>query len=234
MSVSASAKKSRADLLPIVVLASGRGSNLQALIDARDAGWLPVEIRGVLSDKSKCEALQRARDAGIPTVALRQRDHADRASFDRDLFARITEFSPRLIVLAGFMRILDPIVVSAFIGHMINIHPSLLPKYPGLRTHQRALDAGDALHGSSVHIVTPTLDAGPVIAQAQIKIQSGDNAESLAARLLPLEHRLLCACIALIANDRIQLAADDWRCDGQHLPAPLQLDGDGDGELSRR
>ncbi|WP_242512359.1 phosphoribosylglycinamide formyltransferase [Pseudolysobacter antarcticus] len=230
--MSASAENSRTDLLPIVVLASGRGSNLQALIDARDAGTLAVEIRGVLSDKPKCQALQRARDAGIATVALSPRDYADRASFDRDLFARIAEFSPRLIVLAGFMRVLDPAVVSACAGRMINIHPSLLPKYPGLHTHQRALDAGDALHGSSVHIVTPTLDAGPVIAQAQIQIQSDDNAETLAARLLPLEHHLLCACIALIANDRIHLASDDWRCDGQHLPGPLQLGGD--GELAQR
>ncbi len=227
MSVSASAEHVRHNLLPIVVLVSGRGSNLQALIDARDAGLLSVEIRGVLSDKPKCQALQRARDAGIPTVALSARDYADRASFDRDFFARITEFSPRLIVLAGFMRILDPDVVSAFAGRMINIHPSLLPKYPGLHTYQRALDAGDALHGSSVHIVTPTLDAGPVIAQVQIAIQAGDDAETLASRLLPLEHRLLCACIALIANNRIQLAADDWRFDGQALDAPLQLGVDG-------
>jgi len=227
MSVSASAENSRADLLPIVVLASGRGSNLQALIDARDAGTLPVAIRGVLSDKPKCQAIQRARDAGIATVALNPRDYADRASFDRDFFARVAEFSPRLIVLAGFMRILDPIVVSAFAGRMINIHPSLLPKYPGLHTHQRALDAGDKMHGSSVHIVTPTLDAGPVIAQAQITVEADDNAETLAARLLPLEHRLLCKCIALIANGRFQLAADDWRFDGQALDAPLQLGVDG-------
>ncbi len=232
MSVSASAENSRSGLLPIVVLASGRGSNLQALIDARDAGALPVEICGVLSDKPKCQALQRARDAGIPTFALSARDYADRASFDQALFARIAEFSPRLIVLAGFMRILDPTVVAAFAGRMINIHPSLLPKYPGLHTHQRALDAGDEKHGSSVHIVTPTLDAGPVIAQAQITIQADDNAETLAARLLPLEHRLLCACIALIARDRIQLAADDWCYDGQHLQRPLQLGAD--GELSSR
>ena len=227
MSVFASAENRRSDILPIVVLASGRGSNLQALIDARDAGLLPVEIRGVLSDKPKCHALQRALDAGIPTLALSARDYADRASFDRDFFARVAEFSPRLIVLAGFMRILDPAVVSAFAGRMINIHPSLLPKYPGLHTHQRALNAGDETHGSSVHIVTPTLDAGPVIAQVQITIQADDNAETLAARLLPLEHRLLCKCIALIANGRLQLAADDWRFDDQALDAPLQLGVDG-------
>lgn len=211
----------------LVVLASGRGSNLQALIAARDAGTLPVEIRAVLSDKPNCQALQHARDANIPAVALNPRDYIDRKSFDHALFARVEEFSARLIVLAGFMRILAPVVVNACAGRMINIHPSLLPKYPGLHTHQQALDAHDTLHGSSVHIVTPTVDAGPVLAQVEMALQAHDNVETLAARLLPLEHRLLCACVALIANGRMQLASDKWRFDGQYLDAPLKLGAHG-------
>ena len=214
--------------LPIVVLCSGRGSNLQALIDAANAGVVATEIRAVVSDKPKCFALERARTAGIAAIALRARDYADRAAFDRALFAEVARYEPRLVVLAGYMRVIDAGVVAAWRGRMVNIHPSLLPKYPGLHTHASALAAGDAAHGSSVHYVTAELDGGPVIAQAELPVERGDDADILAARLLPLEHRLLVASVALIAAGAIELGEDDLvRYRGVPLPAPLRLDAQG-------
>ncbi len=214
--------------LPIVVLCSGRGSNLQALIDAANAGVVATEIRAVVSDKPKCFALERARTAGIAAIALRARDYADRAAFDRALFAEVARYEPRLVVLAGYMRVIDAGVVAAWRGRMVNIHPSLLPKYPGLNTHASALAAGDAVHGSSVHYVTAELDGGPVIAQAELPVERGDDADILAARLLPLEHRLLVASVALIAAGAIELGEDDLvRYRGVPLPAPLRLDAQG-------
>ncbi len=214
--------------LPIVVLCSGRGSNLQALIDAANAGVVATEIRAVVSDKPKCFALERARTAGIAAIALRARDYADRAAFDRALFAEVARYEPRLVVLAGYMRVIDAGVVAAWRGRMVNIHPSLLPKYPGLHTHASALAAGDAVHGSSVHYVTAELDGGPVIAQAELPVERGDDADTLAARLLPLEHRLLVASVALIAAGAIELGEDDLvRYRGVPLPAPLRLDAQG-------
>jgi phosphoribosylglycinamide formyltransferase 1 len=214
--------------LPIVVLCSGRGSNLQALIDAANAGVVATEIRAVVSDKPKCFALERARTAGIAAIALRARDYADRAAFDRALFAEVARYEPRLVVLAGYMRVIDAGVVAAWRGRMVNIHPSLLPKYPGLNTHASALAAGDAVHGSSVHYVTAELDGGPVIAQAELPVERGDDADTLAARLLPLEHRLLVASVALIAAGTVELGEDDLvRYRGVPLPAPLRLDAQG-------
>jgi len=192
-----------ASLFPIAVLVSGRGSNLKALIDARDRGELPIDIVLVASDKAHAPALRLAESAGIETLALDPAGYPDRASFDADLFARIAARMPELIVLAGFMRIVDTAVLTPWIGRTINIHPSLLPKYPGLRTHERAIAAGDAMHGASVHYVTPELDGGPVIANVEIPIEAGDTSATLAARLLPHEHRLLVTCVGLIAADRI-------------------------------
>ena len=209
----------------VVVLASGRGSNLGALIAAQRAG-APFEIVLVAGDKPEAQALRLAEDAGIETLALDPRGYADRASYDADLFARIAGHAPDLVVLAGFMRILDPGVLAPWIGRTINIHPSLLPKHRGLRTHERALAAGDATHGASVHFVTSELDGGPVIAQAELPIRPGDSAASLASRLLPLEHRLLAATVDLIAAERVALDGDRVRLDGQPLPAPLRLHGD--------
>ncbi len=184
----------------LAVLASGRGSNLKALLDAITAGTLPAQVVGVFSDKPHAGALEIARTAGIPAVCVSPKVFSDRAGFDRTLFAEVDACAPDLIVLAGFMRILTPEVVAARPGRMINIHPSLLPKYPGLHTHQRALEAGDAEHGATVHWVTPDLDAGPLIAQARMSIGSGDTAETLAARLLPLEHELLVRVVSQLAN----------------------------------
>jgi phosphoribosylglycinamide formyltransferase-1 len=211
---------------PIAVLASGRGSNLGALIDARDAGILPIDIVLVAGDRADAVALERARGAGIPALALNPKDFAGRAAFDWALFSRVEESRPALVVLAGYMRVIDAGVVRRFAGRMINIHPSLLPKYRGLHTHRRALEAGDALHGASVHFVTAELDGGPTIAQAEIPVHAGDTPESLAARLLDEEHRLLVACVARIAAGRISLSGERVMMDGEPLPAPLRLNGD--------
>lgn len=213
--------------LRVVVFASARGSNFAALADARRRGELPIDIPALLSDRPAAPALELARAAGIDAIALKPRDYANRADFDRAIFDRAAQFAPDLIVLAGFMRVIDPAVVEPWVGRMINIHPSLLPKYPGLRTHARAIEAGDAEHGSSVHYVTPELDGGPVIAQASLPIAPGDTPESLAARLLPLEHRLLVATTRLIADRQIALRDQRVVRRGQPLPAPLRLGTDG-------
>ena len=210
----------------VAVLISGRGSNLQALIDAQRRGRLAAEIVLVASNKPAADGLRRAEESGIEILALDPTAWPDRPSYDAALFARVAASAPDLIVLAGFMRILDPAAVAPWQGKMINIHPSLLPKYPGLKTHQRALAAGDATHGASVHYVTADLDGGPVIAQAQLSIEAGDTPEGLAARLLPLEHRLLRGCVDLIARGRLHLGEAGIELDGQVLTAPLRLDAD--------
>jgi phosphoribosylglycinamide formyltransferase-1 len=212
--------------LRVAVLASGRGSNLQALIDARDAG-APIELVLVASDKPGAPALRRAEAAGIAALALAPKAFATRAGFDEVLFARIAAHSPDLIVLAGFMRIIDPGALAPWAGRIINIHPSLLPKYPGLQTHRRALEAGDSVHGATVHYVTAELDGGPPIARVEIPVQAGDTPESLAERLLHDEHRLLVAAISLIATGRLAFAGSRVVFDGEPLAAPLCLvDGD--------
>jgi phosphoribosylglycinamide formyltransferase-1 len=213
--------------LRIAVLASGRGSNLQALIDAQRNRRLPIEVVLVASDKAHAAALRRAEDAGIATLALDPKSFADRAAFDADLFARVAACEPDLIVLAGFMRILSPDVLAPWAGHIINIHPSLLPKYRGLHTHRRALGAGDPTHGASVHYVTAELDGGPTIAQIEIPIVASDTPDALASRLLGREHELLVASVALIASARVALADSRVVYDGAALTAPLLLGEDG-------
>ena len=193
------------------------------MLDARDRGDLPVEFVLVGSDKAGSGALRLAEAANIPTLALDPRGYPDRRAFDLDLFARIGASGAEWLVLAGFMRILDDEALTPWVGRMINIHPSLLPKYRGLHTHRRALEAGDAEHGASVHFVTAELDGGPVIAQAGLAIQPGDDEQRLAQRLLPLEHRLLPAVLALLASRRLQWLADAVQFDGRPLPTPLIL-----------
>jgi phosphoribosylglycinamide formyltransferase-1 len=207
----------------VAVLASGRGSNLAALLAARERGELPVDFVLVGSDKADAGALRLAEAAGIPTLALDPRSYPDRRAFDLDLFARIAASGAQLLVLAGYMRILDGEALRPWVGRMINIHPSLLPKYRGLHTHRRALEAGDREHGASVHFVTAELDGGPVIAQARLAIEAGDDEQRLAQRLLPLEHRLLPAVLSLLASGRLQWDSGTPRFDGQPLPAPLAL-----------
>lgn len=206
------------------MLASGRGSNLQALIAARDAGGLPVDFVVVGSDKKDAGALQLAKDAGIPTFTLNPKDFASRREFDFELFRQLDASGAQVLVLAGFMRIIDGEALAPWVGRMINIHPSLLPKYRGLHTHRRALEAGDAEHGASVHYVTAELDGGPVIAQARITIQPGDDEAQLAQRLLTFEHQLLPAVLTLMAGQRLGLIAPDRvSLDGKSIDAPLQL-----------
>ena len=204
--------------LRVAALASGRGSNLAALLAAR----LPVEFVLVGSDKAKAGALAIAAEAGIPTVHVGPKDFADRVSFDRALFGKVAEAKPDLLVLAGYMRIIDATVVADWEGRAINIHPSLLPKYRGLHTHRQCLDAGDAEHGASVHFVTAELDGGPVIAQARIPVVAGDTEDSLAERLLVEEHRLLPAVVAAIASGRLGWSNGPIY-DGHALQAPLIL-----------
>jgi phosphoribosylglycinamide formyltransferase-1 len=212
--------------LRIAVLASGRGSNFAALLAARERGELPVEFVLVASDKADAPVLQLAQSVGVPTMVLDPREYTDRRAYDFALFDRLGASKPDLLVLAGFMRIIDGDALKPWAGRMINIHPSLLPKYRGLHTHRRALKAGDLQHGASVHYVTAELDGGPVIAQAALPVEAGDDEHTLAARLLPLEHRLLPAVVALIAAGRLELGEEGIRYDGEPLGAPLRWQQD--------
>jgi phosphoribosylglycinamide formyltransferase-1 len=213
--------------LLVVVLASGRGRTFAALLDAQHNGRLPVDIRALLSDRRTAPALEIAESRGVPTVALRPRDFPDRPSFDRELFGRAAEFQPALVVLAGYMRVIDADVVAGWLGRLINLHPSLLPKYPGLDTYARALEGGDTTFGASVHFVTAELDGGPVIAQVALPVVPGDTTDTLASRLRPAEQDLLVGCISLIAAGRVVLGANGVELDGRLLPSPLQLNTSG-------
>ena len=205
--------------LPIVVLISGSGSNLQAMIDAIAAGELPAEIRAVISNEPGVRGLERARKAGIPAEVIDHRDYDSRAAFDQALMARIDHYRPQLVVLAGFMRILTEDFVNHYAGRMLNIHPSLLPRYQGLNTHQRVLDAGDEIHGVSVHFVTPELDGGPVILQAEVPVHAGDDAEALAERIHRQEHIIYPLVIRWFAEGRLRLAGDSVLLDGKPVEA---------------
>jgi phosphoribosylglycinamide formyltransferase 1 len=216
--------------LRIAVLASGRGSNFAALLAARDRGELIADFVLVASDKPHAGALQLAQTSGIPTVVLDPHDYAERRDYDFALFDRIAASKPDLLVLAGFMRIIDGDALKPWAGRMINIHPSLLPKYRGLHTHRRAIKAGDTEHGASVHYVTTELDGGPVIAQTVLQIGAGDDENTLAARLLPLEHQLLPAVVELIAARRLALGDDGVTFDREPLRKPLRMQG---GKLVR-
>ncbi len=208
----------------VVVLASGRGSNLEALIEAQRRGELPIRIVGLVSDRRKARALDLARENDIPAIHLDPRGFADRQAYDLALFARIADLQPDLIVLAGFMRILDPLAIAPWLGRIINIHPSLLPLYPGLQTHRRALEAGDREHGASVHFITAELDGGPVIAHTVINVDAGDTEESLASRLLGREHQLLVTCVGLLASGRLAWQAGEIVLDGVVLNSPLRFE----------
>ena len=199
----------------IAVLASGRGSNLQAILDAIASGALDAEVVGVFSDKPAAAALQRVPE---PQRWSREaRKYIDRALFDAEMGEAVAASRPDWIVCAGYMRILGEAFVQRFRGRLLNIHPSLLPKYRGLHTHQRALEAGDAEHGASVHFVVPELDAGAVIAQAPVPVLAGDTAETLAQRVLGIEHPLLVQVLQWAAAGRISEHAGQAWLDGQAL-----------------
>ena len=209
--------------LRVVVLISGRGSNLQRLID-RSASDLPAEIVGVISNRPDAAGLARAEKAGIPTVVVDHTGFESRATFESALQVAIDEFHPQLIVLAGFMRKLEEDFVAPYVGRMINIHPSLLPAFRGLDTHERALEAGVEQHGCSVHFVTEDLDGGPVIAQMRVLIENGDNPETLAARVLRHEHELLPAVVHWFAEGRLRMTDRGVELDGTKLMAPALLE----------
>lgn len=203
--------------LRVVVLISGNGSNLQALIDAIEAGRITATICAVISNNPDAYGLVRAQQAGIPVEVVDHRDFPDRASYDRALQAAIDRHRPELVVLAGFMRILTDEFVNHYRGRLINIHPSLLPKYQGLDTHQRAIDAGDTVHGVSVHFVTPELDGGPVILQAAVPVHPGDTAETLAKRVLEREHVIYPLVVRWFADGRLKLEGDEVLLDGKPM-----------------
>lgn len=207
----------------IVVLASGNGSNLQVLIDATVAQAFPGRIVAVGCNRPKAFALERAAQAGIETFTVDHTRHETRASFDAELRAEIDRHAPDLIVLAGFMRILTTEFVRSFHGIMLNVHPSLLPKYPGLNTHQRALEAGDHLHGVSIHFVTEDLDGGPVIAQAEVVVEAGDSTDTLAEKVQHKEHTLYPIVVRWFCEGRLQLLGDKVQFDGAPLPEPFYL-----------
>jgi phosphoribosylglycinamide formyltransferase 1 len=203
----------------LVILISGSGSNLQAFIDAVASGELRADIACVISNRPDALGLQRARAAGIETEIIDHKLFASREDFDAELYQRVASYRPDLVILAGFMRILTPVFLRPLLGKLINIHPSLLPKYPGLNTHQRAIDAGDTEAGATVHYVTEELDGGPPIVQAAVAIQNGDTAELLAARILQIEHRIYPLAVQWFAAGRLQLRDNNACLDGAPLPA---------------
>lgn len=210
--------------LPVVVLISGQGSNLQALIDAVCAGSLPIEIRAVFSNRANVYGLERARQAGIPAESFMPADFIDSEHYERALADAIDRHTPGLIVLAGFMRILSAAFVRHYRGRMFNIHPSLLPKYRGLHTHRRALAAGDNRHGASVHFVTEELDGGPVVIQGEIDVRPSDDEQSLAQRVQEIEHRIYPQAIRLFASGRLCMHHGHAELDGQPLAQPLSAE----------
>ena len=206
----------------IAALASGRGSHLPAVIDAIAAGTLDAGIVGVFSDKPDAAALQRVPEA--LRWSRQPKTFASRDAFDAALGDAVAASEPDWIICVGYMRILGEAFVQRFRGRLLNIHPSLLPKYKGLHTHARALEAGDAEHGASVHFVTAELDAGAVIAQARVPVQAGDDADALAARVLSVEHPLLLQVLRLAAAGRIAERDGQAMLDGQPLFTPLPLE----------
>jgi phosphoribosylglycinamide formyltransferase-1 len=207
--------------LPVAILISGRGSNMLAIAEAARAGRIPVRVAAVVSDRPDAAGLASARDLGLPTVALSPKSFPDRASYDDALRAEVEAFSPGLVILAGFMRILSAGFVRAFGGRLFNIHPSLLPKYPGLHTHRRVLEAGDAWHGCTVHFVTEELDAGPAVIQARVRVRPGDTEDSLSARVHQWEHIIYPEATGWFAAGRLALREGLPWLDGARLASPV-------------
>lgn len=203
----------------LAVLISGQGSNLQAFIDACDRGELPAQIALVISNNPEAAGLQRAERAGIATKCINHRDYESREAFDEALVDALRAHAVDLVILAGFMRILTAVLIEPYLGRMLNIHPSLLPEYPGLKTHQRALDAGDSEAGATVHFVTQELDGGPPVIQARVPIQHGDTADSLAARVAAQEHTIYPIAARWYLEERLALSGNGATLDGTLIPA---------------
>lgn len=213
-----------ASKIRLVVLISGRGSNLQALLDGAAGGALPADIGAVISNRPDAYGLERARRAGVPALTVDHKAFADRHAFEAVLRQHIDRCNPDLVALAGFMRILNPDFVEHYRGRLLNIHPSLLPKFRGLHTHERALANGEREHGASVHFVTPELDGGPVILQARVPVLPGDDPDTLAARVLEQEHRIYPLAIRWFAEGRVRFEGDQVLFDNQPLTTPQLLE----------
>jgi phosphoribosylglycinamide formyltransferase-1 len=188
-----------------VILISGRGSNMRSIVEARTG----LEVKAVISNRPEAKGLEWARSQGISTVALDHKAHPAREAFDERLAAEIARLEPDLVLLAGFMRILTPAFIARFPRRILNIHPSLLPSFPGLHTHRRALEAGVKLHGCTVHVVTPALDSGPIVIQAAVPVMPGDTEESLADRVLAAEHRIYPQAVRWFLEDRVEFPGGD-------------------------
>jgi phosphoribosylglycinamide formyltransferase-1 len=209
----------------IAVLISGEGSNLQALIDAVAARKVAGEIVLVVSNRAAARGLERARAAGIPTEYLPARRGTERAVYDRALGDVLDRYAPDLVVLAGFMRILSPELVARFAGRLLNLHPSLLPKYPGLDTHRLVLENADAVHGATVHFVTAELDAGPAVIQYRIAVRPGEPIQSLVARVHAGEHVILPRAVDWFVTGRLRQESDAVMLDGKRLQQPVIVEG---------
>ncbi|MFD1801848.1 phosphoribosylglycinamide formyltransferase [Mixta tenebrionis] len=203
----------------LVVLISGNGSNLQAILDACRQGRIKAGVAAVFSNRAAAFGLERARAAGIAAHALSATHYASREAFDRQLMAEIDEYQPDLVVLAGYMRILSPAFVAHYHDRLLNIHPSLLPKYPGLHTHRQAIENGDGEHGTSVHFVTDELDGGPVVLQAKVPVFAGDSEEEVAARVQHQEHAIYPLVISWFIDGRLTMRDNAAWLDGRRLPA---------------
>jgi len=210
--------------MPVVVLVSGNGSNLQAIIDHMQTGELPITIRAVISNRPEALALQRAHNAHIQTEVVDHKNFPDRESFDKALAETIDKYKPELIIMAGFMRILTEAFVLRYEGRMMNIHPSLLPKYKGLNTHQRVIEAGDKEHGASVQFVTHDLDSGPVAIQAKVPVLENDTPELLAERVLKEEHQIYPLAILWFAQGKLKLEKNIATFNGHKLDKPITPD----------
>lgn len=211
----------------LAILISGRGSNMQAFIEAVERRALDADIALVVSNNPDAAGLELAAQAGIDTAVVNHRDYDSREAFDAALVERIERAGAELVILAGFMRILTSVFITAFSGRLLNIHPSLLPKYPGLNTHQRALDAGDTEAGVTVHFVTEELDGGPPIIQARVPIEAGDTADSLAQRVIVEEHKIYPLAARWFIQGRLRLTDQGALLDGEKIPAtgiPYQPD----------
>lgn len=211
-----------------VVLLSGTGTNLQAILDRVAAGAPGIEPVAALSDRPQAQGLERARSAGIPAIAMPRGEFPDARSWWEGIAARLRTLAPDVLVLAGFMRILPPELCREYKGRVLNVHPSLLPKYPGLDTYQRVLAEGDRWHGTTVHFVTEDLDAGPRVAQARIRVGRGDGEDSLRARVQACEHVLYPRVLEWMSQGRLAMGDGHAILDGNDLIEPVMLE---EGEL---
>ncbi len=209
------------DRCKTAILISGSGSNLQSFIDRAAAGDIELDLSGVFSNRPAAYGLVRAQEAGIPTACIEHGKYSDREAFDRAVTAKLDEWQPDLLVLAGFMRILSPWFVERYEGRILNIHPALLPAYPGLNTHQRVLDAGDAWHGSTVHFVTDELDGGPRVLQGKLAVDHNQTADELCARVQAVEHRIYPEAANWFGQGRLEFRNSRAWLDGELLEEPV-------------